>query len=261
MLTPLVSCLCVTRSRIDKLQRAIDCFNAQTYQNRELIVVSENDDAATTEFMTKLLSTENIRHCIVDANPKRKLGQLRNFAIEKSKGDFFCQWDDDDWYHQDRLLKQLTSAVDNGQPGSILTNWIIFDESDRQAYFSNIRVWEGSILFSKSELQKCGINYPALSKNEDTIFIQMLINKSKLYPLAAPALYIYTVHGKNTWERNHFENSLNKSQKLSGETSRLVYDILCGKYPPAEASRLISDLAVIGEVNFLHAWKTMTPAH
>src|SRR5690606_3676258 len=132
--TPLISCLCVTRNRVNLLKRSIDCFLSQSYPNAELIVVSEDDDEPTSRYM-KNVPGENIRHIVIGTRPKLPLGALRNFAIEAARGEYFCQWDDDDWYHNDRISTQFHAAVKNFHPGSILTNWLMFDHSARQAYF------------------------------------------------------------------------------------------------------------------------------
>ena len=42
---PLVTCVCLTRNRREFLPRAIECFLAQTYEPRELLVL--NDDKIT----------------------------------------------------------------------------------------------------------------------------------------------------------------------------------------------------------------------
>ena len=40
---PLISCLCVTRSRVPLLKRAIATFHAQTYVNKEMIIRTIHD--------------------------------------------------------------------------------------------------------------------------------------------------------------------------------------------------------------------------
>ena len=44
-MTPLVTCLCLTRNRRGFLPRAIECFVAQTYEERELLIVDDGDDS------------------------------------------------------------------------------------------------------------------------------------------------------------------------------------------------------------------------
>jgi glycosyltransferase involved in cell wall biosynthesis len=39
----MISCICITHNRLDMFQRALRCFQAQRYENRELVVLFEND--------------------------------------------------------------------------------------------------------------------------------------------------------------------------------------------------------------------------
>lgn len=252
---PLVSCLCVTRNRVSRLKRAIDCFNCQTYPNRELLIICEDNDKATLDYLSQLNSPD-IKQILIETSPKKKLGELRNIAIEKADGEYFCQWDDDDWYHCERIERQITAAIKNFHPGSILTNWMMYDEQNKQAYFSWIRWWEGSILYKKDILINKEIRYPSIEKSEDTVFVQDLVNKSRILPLVSPPIYIYTCHGENTWERDKFEHHFRLSQKLSVKTSAIVRKILDGEYSNQEGSRLLFSPAILEEINFFHALKT-----
>lgn len=47
---PKVSCICITHNRLDMFERALHCFLKQTYDNRELVVIFEND-AATEDYI------------------------------------------------------------------------------------------------------------------------------------------------------------------------------------------------------------------
>ena len=52
--TPLISCLCVTRARVPLLKRAVACFHAQTYPQKELVLLYEHDDRETAAFIDTL---------------------------------------------------------------------------------------------------------------------------------------------------------------------------------------------------------------
>lgn len=237
---PRVSCLCVTRNKPRKLQRAVDCFLAQRHANKELVLLYEDDDDATGSLVAELVARHDdlVVDARVAANPKLTLGELRNLSFERARGDYLCQWDDDDWYHNERITRQLEAAVASHRPACLLTNWIIYDEIERQAYFSFFRLWEGSLLCRKDALVD-DLRYPAATRAEDTAFTELLRTRGLVYPLVAAGLYIYTAHGTNTWPREHFENNFRLSQKLAPETSRLVGDILEGRYAVDEASELL----------------------
>lgn len=103
---PLVSCLCVTHQRVDLLKRAIDCFRNQSYDNRELLIIYEDLDIETADYVEKITNPQ-IFLLKVKSALKLTLGDLRNMSIRKCNGTYFCQWDDDDWYKDNRIEYQM----------------------------------------------------------------------------------------------------------------------------------------------------------
>lgn len=240
----LVSCVCVTRNKPALLKRAIDCFLAQTYGNKELIVLYEDDDVATEEFLGKGYPRESgVRLFRVPAYPKMTLGELRNAAIKIARGEFVCQWDDDDWYHMNRIELQYRSLFNEGRHGSILTQWLVYDTLTATAYLSNNRLWEGSILCRNSVLQEKA--YEDKPLGEDTATIEYLASRNSLCFLNEMAnLYIYVYHGKNSWNRGHWSAIFTASVALSAEDSGIIADILEGRYSVSEGSMLLDGILV-----------------
>lgn len=79
-MNPLVSCICPTiPGRGAWLERAIECFESQTYSPRELVIVG--DDLC--------------------------LGDKRNLACSLARGEIIAHWDDDDWSFPGRLAGQV----------------------------------------------------------------------------------------------------------------------------------------------------------
>ncbi|MGN6601345.1 MAG: glycosyltransferase [Ginsengibacter sp.] len=253
MTDPLISCLCVTRHKPHLLTRAIRCFLGQTYGNKELLIVCESDDLETVELVS-CIKDDMISLIVVDVHPKRTLGELRNLSIAAAKGDFFCQWDDDDWYHSKRLELQFKFLNDYYKSGSVLVNWIIFDELKREAYLSYTRAWEGSILCKKEIVDKEHY-YDHLTKGEDTFFLFKLLERNCLVPIMMPYLYIYVIHGSNTWQRQHFDNMLLSCQKLSSQSAVWISEILKGNYSPEEASEILLKREIQEEFDYFNAFK------
>ena len=238
--SPLISCLCVTREKPQLLLGAINCFFSQTYENKELIIVYENDDLKTTNLLNKIIQ-KNVKKVEVKRSSKINLGELRNIAVNNSNGEYVCQWDDDDWYHVGRLEFQFEVIRESGLAGSILTQWTVFDKTTNKAYVSNKRLWEGSILCKKSIMQE--LAYQNQKMGEDTAVIDYLSSKKYLFPINdTPNLYIYVYHGMNTWDYNHWSLVFKMSKELSPDNSRKVYQILYGNYGNVEASLLIDDI-------------------
>lgn len=223
---PLISCLCVTRNEPAMLNRAITCFINQTYNAKQLIIVYEASNLLTEQFLSGFSLNENIVPVKVDTLPvKLSLGELRNISIEKAEGEYVCQWDDDDWYHPDRLSVQMKHLLSAEKQGCILSRWLIFDFLNKTAYLSHSRLWEGSVLCKKELLKK--YTYAKVSKGEDTGVIRSLYAMEQLVIMNSyPELYIYTYHGKNTWERSHFDQICQCSTKLPDSVSSSIWSIL-----------------------------------
>lgn len=215
---PLISCLCVTRNRPNLLRRAVECFQAQTYVNRELIAVYEADDVETREYL-RTVADDAVRTFEVPVDRKRTLGELRNYAVEVSLGDYVCQWDDDDWYRNDRLSVQMGALRESGKEACVLARWICLDALTQTAYIGRRRQWEGSLLCRKSTLPA----YPHLPRGEDTGVVEQLQRTRQLLRLDRPEVYVYTFHGDNTWDRAHWSRVLDGASRLSDdETGRII---------------------------------------
>lgn len=238
----LISCICVTRRKPTLLKRAIECYLAQTYPEKELVILYEDDDEATNEFLGQGFPPESgIRLFRVPSYPKIALGQLRNLAIGIARGEFVCQWDDDDWYHARRLEEQYGQLFDEGCHGSILTQWLVFDSITGKAYVSHMRLWEGSILCKASVLQLKA--YEDKPQGEDTATIEYLARLNCLHLMKRyPGLYIYVYHGYNTWSYDHWTAIFKCSTELPADDSKVVANILEGKYTVVEGSLLLDGI-------------------
>jgi hypothetical protein len=248
---PLVSCLCLTRNKPRHLARAITCFLGQTYERRELVVVHRSDDSATKAVLERYADQRQIVPVSLDKDPARTLGHLRNISIERSNGDYFCQWDDDDWYHEDRVRLQVAGALDNHQDASVLTHLLFFETVSGSAYLSNMRLWEGTILCRKAALG-ASVRYRALPRMEDSFFMNAVIEHARVYPLVAPQLYIYEIHKSNTWNSDHFNFMLARAQPLSSAATAQIRGILDGEHSMHEASQLLSSEALLGSLKYFH---------
>lgn len=239
---PLISCICVSRGKPEMLRRIIGCFTGQTYQNKELLIVLEREGGDTLHFQDASIEMSNdIRLIWVDTKPAITLGELRNLGIRKANGKFVCQWDDDDWYHMNRLSDQYAALVTHGYHGCVMTQWLVLDTTSQKAYISNERLWEGSILCRKDILVLNA--YENKRIGEDTATVEYLASKGILYPLnKAPVLYMYIYHGNNTWDYSHWNFIFECSTPLSPKDSKCIMDIANGRYSIREGSLLLDKL-------------------
>lgn len=202
---PLVSCLMVTANRGDIARVAIECFQAQTWLNKELVII---DDGAEdySDLIASFDCASLVRYIRLEpAAPRLSLGELRNISIEEAHGEWCVQWDDDEWYHPERLAIQLNAAV-QADVGASALKWTLMhvkDDSQQSLTFrgdSGIAT-PGTLMFRKSDLR-----YPHLARNEDGIFLRDVKDSNGLVVLDEnhSHLFIRVFHGLNTWEKDHF---------------------------------------------------------
>jgi glycosyltransferase involved in cell wall biosynthesis len=232
------------------LIKAIDCFRHQTYPNKELVILFQDDDQETRQLIDSL-TDRCIRSIEVKENEKLSLGAKRNLCASHSNGEYFCIWDDDDWYHADRLQVQMEAIQQHNREASVIVNIILYDATASQAYLSMLWPWEGTLLCKKSifdQLQR----YREINKGEDSFLLSDLVINNHIYPVNNPLLYIYVYNGQNTWDYNHFRTFFAKSQKLSPGISATIEKALDARCSPAEASGLLSDPDLFRDINYLH---------
>ena len=216
-----ITCMCVTRGRVGLLQKSIKCFLNQTYVDRELAIVYDPDDQETRRCVESL-QEPSILKVAVPMHARLSLGALRNIARQSGTGKFVAVWDDDDWHHPRRLETQMRIIRETGRPGCALSRETLYDGITKRAYTSFERPWEGTILVERSILP----TYPNRAKREDTPVVEQLMREGRLARLDAPDLYVYTYHGDNTWDRQHWEQIIRQSRPLGASESHRIASLL-----------------------------------
>ena len=109
----------------------------------------EDQDIISESTLAEFEGIPNIKLFKIGIDPKLSLGALRNISVSKASGQYFCQWDDDDWYSMHRLEEMYHSI---GTSKSVLLDqWFIYNEENGRSYLSNKRTWEGSILYKREK--------------------------------------------------------------------------------------------------------------
>jgi glycosyltransferase involved in cell wall biosynthesis len=255
---PLVSCLCVTQARPKKLRRAIECFLAQTYSNKELLILLREGDDATRSVVAAYSANSRIRTHVLADGDQRTLGEQRNLAIRLCAGEYFCVWDDDDWYHPERVEIQVSALRTYHKAACLLTHLLFFDVATRQAYLSEMRLWEGSLLCRTSVVSHA-LEYEPVRIVEDSGFINGLIRESLVYPLTAPNLYVYERHGRNTSGAKLSRLMFSQAQALSTECSALIGSVMASEFSMVEAAEQMTSRRLLEELNYFHGFVVNMP--
>lgn len=139
----LVSVIMPTYKQTDLLYKAVNSVLAQTYKNIELIVIDDNKGVNAridNDLYFKKLADNRVVYLQNEVNMGS--AKSRNKGIELAKGDFVTFLDDDDYYSNEKVERQLEFMLDNNFDGSVC-NMILTNEKGKivdkrcRNYFSN----------------------------------------------------------------------------------------------------------------------------
>jgi hypothetical protein len=201
-----------------------------------------SDDIATENYLAAV-NHRLIRPLKFSNDRDLTLGEKRNLAIEFSNGFYFCVWDDDDWYGENRIEFQVNTLRGTAFKSSALSSIILFDDIKKEAHVSATRwAWEGTLLCEKGILTS-DLKYAGLNRAEDSPLLFNLKKDGLLLSSICPGLYIYVYHGSNTSSRDHWEtNLLRWANKLSDEQTSAIKNILADKVDYHAASSAMTRL-------------------
>jgi len=109
------------------VEKAIRCFQAQTYGPKELVVLRSGPDAECP--LSSVEDWNHNEHCF-HVPLGLSIGELRNVAIRESRGSVIAHFDDDDWSHPDRLARSM-ELIDAGDE-LVGSSRVIFTDGTRR---------------------------------------------------------------------------------------------------------------------------------
>lgn len=207
---PKVSCLVVTADRGKLLKRSIHCYKKQTYPNTEFVVVDNGEN--TIKDLLFDLPSEEVKYIRIEPSPENILGEMRNVSLEHATGEFITCWDDDDWFHPDRIKIQLETLLTEGADACCLTTSLMHLNDEKFLKHPYKGTLKDGVPPSILHRNDDDIRYPSLNRHEDTRFLKQW--KKRRYTQLPPEyayLLIRCYHGTNTWEQNHFVRRIRNS--------------------------------------------------
>ncbi len=163
-----------------------------------------NDGEDELEEVLAEVPEGELNHVRLSPDKNYILGKLRNIALEAATGDFLVQWDDDEWYHPERIEKQARRLME-GFDACTLQGTLMHVNDREFKYYPYIGYLSDGIPGSIMHRREESIRYPELSKAEDSYYLGKW--KEKNYTLLSKDynyLFIRCFHGDNTWDRHHF---------------------------------------------------------
>lgn len=201
----LVSVIIPTYNRFEHLLHAINSVKAQTYPNKEIIVI--NDASTESRYYTEkvdgvlfinLPTNNRIKYNVLSAQ-----GITRNYGIKIAEGEYVCFLDDDDYFLPDKLEKQVPKAKEYGMSCSnmLVGNGLYNKEKFYELYFKqklptiftqetikNINyINNSSVIIKKSIIDKIG--YQKIIKYEDYDYWKRALMHTSCYYFEEPLIY------------------------------------------------------------------------
>lgn len=226
----LASCIMPTRNRPDFVRRAVACFLAQDYADRELVIV---DDGDTPTLL--LPRDERIRYHRLISETQRSIGAKRNIACARASGEVILHWDDDDWYAPGRITDQVARLTAARVPVSGYSSVLFADDARRRAWrYIGGRMY--AVGTSLCYLREYWQTHPFIdsSEGEDNNFVQ---TAPGIATARDPGMIVASVHGGNTCPRERMLTEAVWSGAPGEQWQEVPYDSLRDVgYPTREAA-------------------------
>ena len=205
----MISCFTVTQEgRLAVLERAIADFCGQTARERELVIVHDGERVLHEGALRLAQEHDGAPIRVVQAAGGQTLGALRNVALAATRGDYVCQWDDDDRYHPRRLEAQLDALRAANSDCSFLGDQLHLFAEAREMYWDDwhdepypLNFAPGTLFGRRDALAR----YPDQPRGEDTALAVSMLRQGRRFARLREHgyLHVYVFDGRNSFDQAH----------------------------------------------------------
>lgn len=192
-MNPLVTCLCLTRSRREWLPKAIACFLVQTYEPKELLIVADGP----SDVWGLIPDAKNIRVAYASG----MVGFKRNWGCWEARGELIAVWDDDDWSASGRLTAQVKAIQ---RTGLAVTGFRDLKFTDGRQWWQWLG-WDNFAIATSLMFQKdwwADHRFREVQSGQDEAFATQAFQLGQLAVEPDRNLMYATIHPGNTSPRN-----------------------------------------------------------
>lgn len=111
-----ISAVCCTYRRFTCVERVINCFLAQDYPNKELIVYNTDNEFPYMDIIDDRITFINCATDLETKEPYTNVGAIRRDALRFAKGDYVVTWDDDDIFLPWFMRQAMDRIKETGLP-------------------------------------------------------------------------------------------------------------------------------------------------
>lgn len=155
----MVDVIIPTYKRADMLEKSINSILDQTYKDVMVTVVDDNDPETewrkrTSKLMEKFLSEKRVQYI---CHEKNKNGSAaRNTGLKYTNGEFVCFLDDDDYFMEDKIEKQMKYLSENSTKDACFCDYI---KNGKNICLANKKDFSHDILLGFPTPQTSGIMF------------------------------------------------------------------------------------------------------
>ena len=191
-------CMLLAAGRQQMVERAIRCFQSQTYQNRVLAVVDNGQEP--------LQKIPGATHWTRTA-PGKPIGELRNLAAALSlplEAEIIAHWDSDDWSAPERLTEQIALLQESGAPAAGYHEMLFWDSTKSEAWLHTNPVPNyvlgTSLVYWRTTWEKHP--FPEVRDGEETRWLlKVKAARTTAFCSKVGQRMIAQIHGSNTCAR------------------------------------------------------------
>lgn len=126
MSNALVSVIIPTYNRVQYLEKAIQSVVNQLYENIEILVI---DDGSSNNYAEPIC--EKFSNCKYIYKENGGLSSARNYGINLAKGEYIAFLDDDDFWENSKIEKQVNLLLENPSIDCVHSSAAVVDENGK----------------------------------------------------------------------------------------------------------------------------------
>ena len=211
MSTPLVTAVMVTGkdARRYALARAsLRSFLNQDWPQRELVIINDGlqwvleghaDGRPMKRYYEPALGVM-VSEYRLPPDGTKTLGDLRNLGLSLANGEWVCQWDDDDWFGDQRISAQMQHRLP--AHAVLFLRQVRCSLKHHSAFVYTGKSHEG-IHGSVLHPRVVTAQYESIGKHEDSHFLNSAFGERRIIIDADPMLHVRLHHDCNTWHDTH----------------------------------------------------------
>ena len=207
---PLFSIILPVHNRIEKLALSLKSIHLQDLSDFEVIVI---DDASTddTPGMVARMAQNDPRIKLIRLDKNMGPGPARNAGIAQARGKYIRICDSDDFYPQGALsafARQIAESEDDLIAGNLICwhselgqtrpfpgPWQIHRQTRSDDLRQVPELWAmvhfHRCAFRREFLIENGIEYPAMRRGEDPVYMAEVLSKARSFSLMSDAVYLF----------------------------------------------------------------------